>query len=442
MNSATAVLGRFLLAVCAVAGMASYTSARYAQREAELIAALCQGAIACSEGQQLTVTRPIQPWQNEAALTSGALAVGGAGTWVATEALLAQRRRRQRLERDLTVMQRNLKTAQKDLRRSQQVQQALQPLTRPSPQRPAKELGPIQPPQNGQVTQPPTLPEFDWRDRQAELERQNRHLGQQQQQAAAEKIQREAELDAAYQRIAGADATIGQLRNRLEAAKRDRNAVLARLQWLEQQNQDMQADSAQVDQLEQELIAEKSTAEALRLKVSNAKKIEAQAVEENSALQRQICDLENQLAIATSMLPQPQSTASTAELLTLVATEVDFYVDEKRDMVLELLQAALPSVEEDTRRYHVLQDILAQNTVTGEGHAIAERLSVLLRDYKRMDHKVKRGFADLGFEIVEDGKHYKAVFKNDERYTRSFPKTGSDRRGGRNLISEIRRRCL
>ncbi|MEO0408438.1 MAG: hypothetical protein AAF289_13905, partial [Cyanobacteria bacterium P01_A01_bin.135] len=121
MNSATAALGRFLLAVCAVAGMASYTSARYAQREAELIAALCQGAIACSEGEQLTVTRPIQPWQSEAALTSGALAVGGAGTWVATEALLAQRRRRQRLERDLTVMQRNLKTAQKDLRRSQQV---------------------------------------------------------------------------------------------------------------------------------------------------------------------------------------------------------------------------------------------------------------------------------------------------------------------------------
>lgn len=44
---------------------------------------------------------------------------------------------------------------------------------------------------------------------------------------------------------------------------------------------------------------------------------------------------------------------------------------------------------------------------------------------------------DIGFEISEDGKHYKLTYFGDARYTIALAKTPSDYRSGQNNISII-----
>ena len=39
---------------------------------------------------------------------------------------------------------------------------------------------------------------------------------------------------------------------------------------------------------------------------------------------------------------------------------------------------------------------------------------------------------DLGFEITEEGKHYKLTYYGDDRYQATFAKTPSDFRSGKN----------
>ena len=63
----------------------------------------------------------------------------------------------------------------------------------------------------------------------------------------------------------------------------------------------------------------------------------------------------------------------------------------------------------------------------------------LLRGYRSMDAKTKNGLIEMGFDVAEDGKHYKLTFMGDDRYTFTLPKSGSDHRGGLNAASDISR---
>lgn len=46
----------------------------------------------------------------------------------------------------------------------------------------------------------------------------------------------------------------------------------------------------------------------------------------------------------------------------------------------------------------------------------------------------------MGFRITSEGKHHKLTYYNDDRYIVTMSKSGSDWRGGDNLISEIKTR--
>ncbi|GMU46359.1 MAG: hypothetical protein AMXMBFR26_11410 [Porticoccaceae bacterium] len=52
---------------------------------------------------------------------------------------------------------------------------------------------------------------------------------------------------------------------------------------------------------------------------------------------------------------------------------------------------------------------------------------------------MRRGLEEMGFSITEEGKHYKLTFQDDDRYTFTLPKSGSDHRGGLNAASDIGR---
>ena len=124
------------------------------------------------------------------------------------------------------------------------------------------------------------------------------------------------------------------------------------------------------------------------------------------------------------------------------APEQDLYAGELLGVVGDAITDAVTRVTEDSRRQHILKSIVAANPPTGEAEAMRNRLKSLLRDFRSMEAKVRSALQDMGFEISEEGKHYKIVFQGDERYTFTMPKSGSDHRGGLNLAGDISRLLL
>lgn len=122
--------------------------------------------------------------------------------------------------------------------------------------------------------------------------------------------------------------------------------------------------------------------------------------------------------------------------------EQDFYAGEILGFVRDAIIDAVTRVTEDSRRQHILNSIVKANTPSDETDAMRQRLKTLLRDFRAMDAKVRNGLQDMGFDISEEGKHYKIIFQGDERYTFTMPKSGSDHRGGLNLVGDISRLLL
>ena len=114
--------------------------------------------------------------------------------------------------------------------------------------------------------------------------------------------------------------------------------------------------------------------------------------------------------------------------------EQDLYPGELLGVVRDALADAVARVPNDSRRQHILNGIVLANPHTGEAEALRSRLKALLRDYRSMDSKIRTGLQDMGFEISEDGKHFKIVFQGDDRYTFTMPKSGSDHRAPRGLL--------
>lgn len=118
--------------------------------------------------------------------------------------------------------------------------------------------------------------------------------------------------------------------------------------------------------------------------------------------------------------------------------EQDLYQGEVRDIVISALQDSVGLVAHPgSRREHVLRALLAANTPGGQSEVISKEIKALLRDYRSMDAKTRTALTRLGFDLSEEGKHWKAIFQGDPRYKFTFPKTGSDHRGGLNMVRDI-----
>lgn len=123
-------------------------------------------------------------------------------------------------------------------------------------------------------------------------------------------------------------------------------------------------------------------------------------------------------------------------------SEIDLFSGERVAIVVDAMRAALANVKADSRRHHVLTDLIAANCDESDRDDIESSLRAVLEAYRSMDASKRAQLERLGFTITEEGKHYKAVFMGDGRYTFSIPKTSSDHRSGLNLLSDIRTTIL
>jgi chromosome segregation ATPase len=122
--------------------------------------------------------------------------------------------------------------------------------------------------------------------------------------------------------------------------------------------------------------------------------------------------------------------------------EQDLYEHEIEDIVIDALAELRRTVMAGSRRDNVANDLLAANQHSGSRQRLEEEVKALLRGYRDMDARLRNSLVRLGFEISEEGKHFKAVFQGDGRYTFSIPKSSSDTRAGLNLASDINKQLF
>ena len=161
---------------------------------------------------------------------------------------------------------------------------------------------------------------------------------------------------------------------------------------------------------------------------------------ELQAKDRQLADAEREiLRLRDELREGAASTPPGAGLTLNTGPEQDFYPGEVATIVADALAESVDRCVRDSRRQHVLAALAAANPPGDGPHDRREHLKALLRDYRHLDAKVERGLRELGFEIEQDGKHYKLTWQGDERYVVTLPKSGSDHRGGLNSASDFGR---
>lgn len=122
--------------------------------------------------------------------------------------------------------------------------------------------------------------------------------------------------------------------------------------------------------------------------------------------------------------------------------ERELFPGEFTDILVRSLHRARDNSQPDGRIRDVLSAIIAANKETGESDRIENEIRAALANCAHLGNAQRKALEDVGFSITEDGKHYKLVFRGDDRYTFAMAKTGSDWRGMKNWISDTTKRLF
>ena len=123
--------------------------------------------------------------------------------------------------------------------------------------------------------------------------------------------------------------------------------------------------------------------------------------------------------------------------LIYMGEEAEFYEGEIREIILEILEDYSRNVQKDTRRDHIVMDLLENNNFEHIPAKRREQIKVALKGYKSLGGSLRRLLESMGFVITDDGKHYKWTYFGDHRYSATMAKTSSDNRAGMNMASLI-----
>jgi hypothetical protein len=124
-----------------------------------------------------------------------------------------------------------------------------------------------------------------------------------------------------------------------------------------------------------------------------------------------------------------------------LGAEQDFYPGEIQDVALRVLRKGLNNVEQNSRTAHVLDDLLKVNRESQIRDDMMDEIKQL-DSIRNLGSREIAALKAIGFTITADGKHYKAVYRDDGRYTFALSKTSSDHRASKNLTSEILRKLF
>lgn len=115
----------------------------------------------------------------------------------------------------------------------------------------------------------------------------------------------------------------------------------------------------------------------------------------------------------------------------------EFYADEAKMMILDILEEYLKKHPNELRRADVIGSILAANKTEQTSAGLKKRVKTLLQGYNFMNQSMESDLKRIGCSVMGGRKHYKIRLYGDPKYQVMLAKTGSDRRGGLNVAAEI-----
>ena len=122
--------------------------------------------------------------------------------------------------------------------------------------------------------------------------------------------------------------------------------------------------------------------------------------------------------------------------------EKEFYTDEIKEIILDIIFEYQKKCQKDTRRWHIISDLLESNEFKGLSGKRKEQIKAALKGYRTLNSSLKGLLETLGIKISSDGKHYKGTYYGDHRYVATVAKTCSDVRAGMNISSTIEKIML
>ena len=161
--------------------------------------------------------------------------------------------------------------------------------------------------------------------------------------------------------------------------------------------------------------------------------------QENKGLREKIDELNRQnysLRAQLSTCMAAMNDASDANCFYRSGAEPELYAGERNDLLYSILSQVQDKFSVNSRAQTIIQSLLEANPRQGECAKIISTVRNILGNGAKLSKTDKGKLSALGFSIDEDGPHYKLVF-HDSRYMVTLPKTPSDHREGKNLISHI-----
>lgn len=148
-----------------------------------------------------------------------------------------------------------------------------------------------------------------------------------------------------------------------------------------------------------------------------------------------------QLKSKNEGLKRALTKCETLPMIIQKASNPEFYVGEQHDLVVSVLRRALKDCgSEETRQKELLEGILEQNPILGNGEEIFSTVKKIFANGEDLTTKDLSELKRVGFEIVSEGRHFKLCFENSKYWFTVSKTAGDKQRGGRNLTSEITRR--
>lgn len=118
--------------------------------------------------------------------------------------------------------------------------------------------------------------------------------------------------------------------------------------------------------------------------------------------------------------------------------ENEFYSGEIRDVILDHLASLIQNMREDARGTHLIKSFVNANKKYGNYDRKKKELKDLEKSLDRYSEKNEKSLENIGFKKISDNKHVKMFFYGDSRYSTTIQKTGSDHRGAKNTVRDIR----
>ena len=220
-------------------------------------------------------------------------------------------------------------------------------------------------------------------------------------------------------------------------------------QRIKDKNQQLQNLANQRNNLQQQiqmLNTNNSNLKEIQQKLQNSKKQEIESLKEKINCLKNLETENNQLKIKNEFgiyhMSSNNNNIQGSHIISLNITEKDFYIEESKDLILDILKKSLNNLHEDSRRQHIVSDIIEHNHSNSAKEEIKQKTQDIFGNYRRMTDEKRKELKNIGFEIISDSNHYKLRFKEDPRYQFSCSKTPSDQRSGRNLVREIRNKLF